>query len=113
MSILQILQHSLGVDKYGRGEMYRNHFVTGEGTVDFPLCMEAVERGLMRRHAGNQLTGEYDAFTVTPEGKQWVLENSPAAPKLTRAQRRYQAFLDHDCSLSFGEWLKSYGKSAA
>lgn len=31
-SLLNILQHSLGLDEYGRGTPYRNHFVTGEGS---------------------------------------------------------------------------------
>jgi len=35
---LEILQHSLGVDQYGRGEMYRNHFCAGAD--DEPACRE-------------------------------------------------------------------------
>lgn len=27
---LHVLQHALGLDKYGQGEMYRNHFCAGE-----------------------------------------------------------------------------------
>ena len=34
-SKLHILQHSLGLDKYGDGNQYRNHFVTGPGSTDF------------------------------------------------------------------------------
>jgi len=46
---LQILQHSLGLDEYGQGEMYRNHFCAGgddEGT-----CRALVALGYMRQHA--------------------------------------------------------------
>jgi hypothetical protein len=102
---LHVIQHSLGCDQFGRGTMYRNHFVTGEGSIDHPICMEAVERGLMKRHAGSALTGEMDAFTVTREGKEWMAANSPAPPKLTRSQRRYQAYLNADCPMSFREWI--------
>lgn len=84
--LLHILQHSLGVDRFGRGEQYRNHFVTGEGSVDHPICMEAVERGLMHRRSGDALTGGDDLFTVTDAGKAWVAEHSP---KPDRKQTRF------------------------
>lgn len=103
---LHILQHSLGVDQHGRGEQYRNHFVTGEGSTDHPHCMALVAAGLMTRRPGNELTGGGDLFHVTPAGKAAVAEHSPAPPKLTRSQRRYEAFLKADCGLTFGEWLK-------
>lgn len=44
-SKLRILQHSLGLDQYGAGRQYRNHFVTGEGSDGFPLCRELVAEG--------------------------------------------------------------------
>jgi len=62
-----ILRHSLGLN-YGR-EMYRNHFVTGEGSTDYPDCMALVKMGLMTRRAGSELTGGDDVFFVTDEGK--------------------------------------------
>ena len=42
---LEILQHALGVDQYGRGEMYRNHFCAGGD--DEATCRELVEMGYM------------------------------------------------------------------
>ena len=106
--ILHILQHSLGVDQYGRGEQYRRHFVTGEGTVDHPHCMRAVELGLMERRAGNALTGEMDLFLVTPAGQAYVRDNSPAAPKVSRSQARYDRWLriSDVCDISFGDFLR-------
>ena len=83
-ALLQILQHSHGLDKFGRGTFYRNHFVTGEGSVDHPFCMEAVRLGLMVRHAGNALTSEMDAFTVTDQGRSYIAAYSP---KVARKQR--------------------------
>lgn len=112
--VLHIIQHSLGVDQYGQGEQYRNRFITGEGSIDHPICTEAVQRGLMRCvRAKYELYGGMDVFVVTEEGKQWMVENSPPPPKLTRGQRRYQAYLDYDGGESFGEWLRSGRRSAA
>ncbi len=65
MSGLHILQHALGVDQFGRGEQYRSHFVTGEGSDDHADCVALADAGLMTRHAGNALTGEMDLFRVT------------------------------------------------
>ena len=64
-SKLHILQHSLGLDHYGAGRQYRNHFVTGEGSDDFPLCRELVAEGLMTERAGNELSGGSPVFFVT------------------------------------------------
>ena len=107
--ILHIIQHSLGCDQYGRGTMYRNHFVTGDGSVDFPICIAATLFGLMTRRVGHPLSGGDDVFNVTAEGKQWMADNSPAPPKLTRSQRRYKAYLDADTSMTFRQWI-SYWK---
>lgn len=103
---LHILQHSLGVDEFGRGRQYRNHFVTGPGSVDHPICMDLVKRGLMTRRDGSVLTGGDDLFMVTRAGRDWMSANSPLPPKLTRSQQRYQDYLDEDGCLSFGEWLR-------
>ena len=91
---LHILQHSLGVDKHGQGKQYRNHFVTGEGSTDHPDCCALVRAGLMTKQKGGRLTGGDDAFFVTDAGKQYVADNSPPAPVLTRSQRRYREWLN-------------------
>jgi hypothetical protein len=102
---LHILQHALGLDGHGRGNSYRNYFVTGAGSTDFPHCTALVEAGLMRRTVGNSITGGDDVFRVTDAGCAYVAEHSPPPPKLTRSARRYQQFLDADSGLSFTEWL--------
>lgn len=111
MTLLHILQHSLGLDQHGRGRMYRNHFVTGEGSTEWPFCIEAVDRGLMVRRPGNVLSGGDDVFIVTDAGKRFVQAESPPPPplpKLTRSQNRYHQWLEADWFAgSFGEWLKS------
>jgi hypothetical protein len=104
---LHILQHALGVDQYGRGKRYRNHFVTGNGTVDFPHCMALVDAGLMTRRPGTAISGWDDVFTVTAAGISAMYEQQiPAPPKLTRSQQRYQEYIDADCGETFGEWLR-------
>lgn len=104
--LLHILQHSLGVDQYGRGTQYRNRFITGPGSTDFPKCQELVELGLMKDHGPHPLCREDHLFTVTDEGKTAMHMNSPAAPKLSASQQRYQRFLDADSGMSFEDWLK-------
>jgi len=107
---LHILQHSLGVDQFGRGHRYRKHFVTGEGSLDHPACISLTEKGLMVRRDGSPLTGGDDLFLVTPAGERHVTDHSPSPPpkpKLTRSQLRYARYLDADSGLSFGEWLKT------
>lgn len=102
---LHILQHSLGVDQYGRGDQYRSHFVTGEGSDDHPACMRLFEAGLMTMRANVDVMGGMDLFHVTDAGRQYVAEHSPAPPKLSRSKQRYQRYLDADCGLSFRDWL--------
>lgn len=107
MTALAILQHSLGVDEYGRGEQYRSHFVAGPGHSDYETCMQLVADGLMIRRAGSTLPfGGDDLFHVTDAGRTFVAVHSPAAPKLTRGQQRYQRWLYADCPMPFGEWIR-------
>jgi len=103
---LHILQHALGLDAHGQGTSYRNYFVTGAGSTDYPDCVALVGMGLMRQTIGNSITGGDDVFRVTDAGRAHVAEHSPPPPKLTRSQKRYQQFLDADCGLTFREWLQ-------
>lgn len=106
-SRLHILQHSLGLDQYGRGARYRNHFCTGPGSKDFDDCRALSEQGLMVDHGTGKWTGDMHIFTVTPLGDDFVAKNSPPPPKLTRSQRRYAEYLSvADHFESFGHWLK-------
>jgi len=102
---LHILQHALGVDKYGQGEMYRNHFCAGAD--DEPACRELVEMGYMFVFHPNASPYPYYNCTVTEDGKEAVRREGPLAPRLTRGQKRYREFLKADTGGSFGEWLKS------
>jgi len=107
--LLHILQHSLGVDQFGRGNQYRNHFVTGEDSTDHPTCMEATDGGLMTRHAGNTLTGDMDLFRITEAGKRYVAVNSPKPDRKQKNRDRYSRFLDLSDvmpDLTFGDFLR-------
>ena len=99
---LEILQHALGVDQYGRGEQYRNHFCAGGS--DEPVCRELVGLGYMTTFTRSYLP--YYNCTVTDTGKKVMMEQSPKPPKLTRSKQRYQAYLKADGNMRFGEWLK-------
>lgn len=100
---LQILQHALGLDRYGQGEISRNHFCAGAD--DEPICRALVDLGYMQQHATRDWLPYYNC-SVTEAGKLAVREQSPKPPKLTRSQRRYREFLKADTGESFGEWLK-------
>lgn len=99
---LHVLQHSLGVDEYGQGAMYRNHFCAG-GT-DVPICESLVALGFMETFTRTYLP--YYNCSVTKAGRAAMLAESPQPPKLTRSQKRYRAFLKADTGGKFGEWLK-------
>lgn len=104
---LEILQHALGVDQYGRipegfSGYTRNHFCAG--VSDEPDCRELVSRGLMQRHVTTEPFPYYNC-SVTDAGKKVVREESPKPPKLSRSQQRYRRFLRADLGCSFREFM--------
>ena len=103
---LQILQHALGLDQYGRGKMYRNHFCAGAD--DTPDCQALIAAGYMQHHRTTDVFPYFNC-SVTDAGKAAVLAASP--PLLTRAKERYREFLIADSGLSFIEWLKRRPRS--
>lgn len=108
---LAVLFHSLGLDRRGNGQAYRNHFCAGPGHSDYETCMALVEQGLMTRRQGNAITGGDDLFTVTTEGRRYAAENAQAPPKLTRGQKRYADFCAAEWfSGTFRDWLIAEGR---
>ena len=101
---LQILQHSLGLDQYGKGRETRNHFCAG--VADEPICRELVAMGYMVQHRTTEVFPYFNC-SVTDAGRQAVRNESPNPPKLTRSQKRYRQFLDADTGMSFIEYLKA------
>lgn len=69
---VHILRHSLGLDSDGNGTPYRNHFCTGEGSVDFDQCRKLVEAGYMIERKGSFLSGGDSIFHVTEGGKEYA-----------------------------------------
>jgi hypothetical protein len=102
---LEILQHALGLDEFGQGEMYRNRFCAGGD--DEAICRELVALGYMQQHPTTEWLPYFNC-SVTDEGKEAVKRESPKPPKLTRSQKRYRAFLKADSGLSLREWIKYY-----
>jgi len=100
---LHILQHSLGLDQYGQGEAYRNHYVS-DPNPDL-IALEKLgylhDRGPQSMMRGNHL------YQVTPAGKQCIYRESPKPPKISKGRRKYLAFLRADSGMKFGEWLKT------
>lgn len=90
---LRILQHAIGVDEYGQGEQYRNHFVAGGDDVS--LCRELCEIGYMIERKDYGLTGGMPWFSVTPNGIDAVAIESPKKPKLKKSKARYLRFLEY------------------
>ncbi len=107
---LQIIQHSLGVNEFGLGEQFRNHYCAGGD--DVAACREMVALGFMAERESVSWV-PYPTFCVTNRGKAAMVDASPEPPALTRAERRYRAFLRSPIDISFGDWLKRYGREVA
>ena len=99
---LEILQHALGVDRYGQGKQYRNHFCAGGADED--TCRSLVDLGYMETFERSYLP--YYNCRVTEAGKKVMAEASPKPPKLSQGQIRYRAYLRADTGRPFLEWLK-------
>jgi hypothetical protein len=61
----------------------------------------------MTKHPPSAISGGDWIFCVTPNGKAHVDEHSPKPPKVSRSKARYLAWLDADCGMKFGEWIRS------
>ena len=106
---LEILLHTLGLDYNKSIEPYRNHFVAGPGHSDMPIILRLIERGFMEEILKPGFLPEGDkVFAVTAAGIVHALKNRPHTPRRTRAQRRYDAFVeiaDVYPDLTFREFL--------
>lgn len=61
---LDLARHALGLPNKQR-KSYRNHFVTGPGSLDYDNWQAMVAAGEATRRAGNALTGGDDLFRLT------------------------------------------------
>lgn len=113
---LQVLQHSIGADEYGRGGGYRNFFGTSQSSRDGQVCESLVALGFMGSSGKPvELFGGEHVYGVTEAGKLAIAEQSPKPPKMTRSQSRYQKWIEMDSGQTFREWLgiKNRRKQAA
>jgi len=67
----EIIRHAFGLNR--RGSEYRNHFVTGPGSTDYPHCEALVAAGMMTKRAGNMLSGGDDIYSVTDAGRKALM----------------------------------------
>jgi hypothetical protein len=108
-SQLHIIQHSLGLDQYGRGREYRNHFVTGPGSSDFADCEALVDGNCMVVRRNLPLAGGpgNNCYTVTNWGRRKMHEQSPEPSKVSKSKKRYLEYLEvADCFDGFRDWLR-------
>lgn len=109
--MLGILQHTLGLDEFGEGRKYRNHFVSGNGSEDDLKCREAVRLGLMKSITENiseVMRGQGSSvYKVTRDGENYISEHSKKKPKVSKSKQRYKRFLEYgDMFDSFRDFLK-------
>lgn len=105
---LHILQHSLGLDQYGQGRQYRNHYVAGPGHHSYSHLLELVALGYMTERPATAISGGDPWFSVTRAGIEAVALFSPAPPpppKVNSAKKRYLDHLRYDGGLTFAESL--------
>jgi len=109
---LHILQHSLGLDQYGRGKEYRNRYVVGPDCDSFTACQELVSMGMMQDRGAQPICGGMHCFMVTDWGRMKMHEESPEPPKVSRGRQRYLKWLEVGDAFGdwkFGDWLKAGG----
>jgi hypothetical protein len=106
---LEILQHSLGTDKYGltpKGyhPYTRNHFCAGGD--DEVTCRELVAMGYMVQHE-RRADLPYFNCSVTKDGMKAMHAASEKPPKISRSAKRFEEYRSYadafDCT--FRQWL--------
>lgn len=68
----ELARHALGLPNKRR-KSYRNRFVTGEGSNDYPHWLAMYEAGFASRSRGCQITGGDDLFCLTRTGAKMAL----------------------------------------
>jgi hypothetical protein len=110
-NLLHVLQHSLGVDKFGQGTTYRNYFAAG--ALDEVVCRDLIALGFMQEYRSAS-PEPYVYFAVTDDGIRAMRRESPMPPNLTPTRRHYLECLrtTGDCSCSFAKCLKNRTSTA-
>lgn len=68
----ELARHALGLPNK-RHESYRNHFVTGVGSIDYPEWTSLVEAGHAKRYPPSDMTGGDDLFILARQGAEAAL----------------------------------------
>ena len=120
-ALLNVLQHSLGCDQYGRPTplgrrpnfdddfgCYRNRFVTDSTSPDGRNCSALVSLGYMRDQGTQNFLSGMHCYTVTQAGYEAMKQSSPPPPKITAAKRRWAAYraARKVLNFSFVEYLR-------
>ena len=108
-NLLHILQHSLGLDEFGQGSQYRNHYCAGGD--DVVLCRDLAGLGYMKERPATVISGDCPWFSVTPSGIDAVALFSPPPPP-QKKRKQWHEYLDCDYADSFGEFLLGVMKPA-
>lgn len=100
---LEILQHTLGADQYGRRQRYsdRNYYIGEDATAN-----DLAALGMMVKYPGNCATGREPCYRSNDAGIKAMREASPAPPNLTRSQVRFQEY--RNCNDAFGWTFREF-----
>lgn len=111
---LDLLQHALGVtvDR----ESYRNYFAATPGSPDEIEWQKICHLGYGRCWGQKpEIFGKLIYYSATAGGESLIArrlkiqreERKKQWLKLSRAKRRYKAYLESETSETFGEWLQN------
>jgi hypothetical protein len=70
---IELARHALGLTN-GRKVSFRNHYVAGEGGLEYVAWCDLVSRGLARGRKGSQMTGGDPVFWLTRAGAEKALK---------------------------------------
>lgn len=104
--LLHILQHSLGVNQYGQGEMYRNRFCAGG--KDIEKCQELTKLGYMVER--NPVFND-PWWSVTESGIQAVLLRSPKPEPKGKRWKCLAPWRDPKSPQSDGHWFDVFAET--
>lgn len=97
----EILLHASGLNR--AEEMTRDYYICPAGD---PTVEALVASGhLVSCGARAWLCGD-TTYRLTERGRAAALASRPPAPKLTRSQKRYQAWLRAESGLRFDQWFR-------
>lgn len=106
---LAILQHSLGLNEFGEGSFFRNHFVVGPYGSDRENIKCLVNQSFMEKSPvlGALIGEDSECFHVTALGIDFVKKKSPTRARKTKSQQRGARWREYgDCFDSFRDFLK-------